>query len=133
MINRVLQLIQKQVNAFLQNVDVPGDQWVIVSNVVNHEGRPYEDAKGKIVMFLANITHETTVSTYNSTARAKSSGGYVVLQPPLYIDLFVLFFANFYDQQYSDGLRMISRVIEFFQQNPIFTHDIMPALDPSID
>jgi hypothetical protein len=133
MIKRVLELIQKQLNGFLQNIDVPGDQWVVLSNVVNHEGHPYEDAQGKIVMFLANITHETTVSTYHSTARAKSGGGYVAVQPPLYIDLFVLFFANFYDRQYSEGLRMISRIVGFFQQNPIFTHDTMPDLDPSID
>lgn len=133
MINKVLELIRTQLNGFFQNIDRPGDDWVILSNVVDHEGRPFEDAKGKIVMFLANITHETTVSTYNSTARAKSGSGFVAVQPPLYINLFVLFFANFYDKQYCDGLQMISRTIGFFQQNPIFTHDTMPDLDASIN
>lgn len=133
MIKRVLELMRKQLNDFFQNIDRREEPWVILSNVVDHEGRPYEDAKGKIVMFLANITHETTIGTYNATARAKSGNSYVAVQPPLYINLFILFFANFYDKQYTDGLGMISRTVGFFQQNPFFTQSTLPGLDPSID
>src|SRR5436853_173538 len=84
-------------------------------------------------MFLANIQHETAISTYNSTVPAKSGGGYVVVTPPLYIDLFVLFYANFLNNNYREGLGIISRTISFFQQNPWFTHANLPDLDPIID
>lgn len=131
-IKTVLELIQKDLNAFFQRADQKEEEWVILSNVVDHEGRPFESAKDKVVMFLANITHETTMSTYNPTARVKG-GGYVAIQPPLYIDLFVLFFANFYDKNYCEGLKMISRTISFFQQNPVFTRSAMPDLDPGVD
>jgi Pvc16 N-terminal domain len=124
MIRRVLELIRNQLNSHFQNIDSSDEDWVILSNVVDCEGHPFEEAKGKIVMFLANITHETIVS--NSAARTP-------LPPPLYIDLFILFFANFYNENYRYGLEMISRTISFFQQNPWFTHDNMPDLDPSID
>jgi hypothetical protein len=56
-----------------------------------------------------------------------------VVAPPLYVDLFVLFYANFADRNYIEGLTMISRVIAFFQQNPVFTRDNLPDLDPVID
>jgi hypothetical protein len=132
MIRRVLELIQKQLNAYFQNIDRRDEEWVILSNVVDNEGKPFEDANGKVVMFLANITHETIVSTYSPTVRTKGSS-YAVVAPPIYIDLFILFFANFVDRRYAEGLEMISRTISYFQQNPVFTRDNMPELDPSID
>ncbi len=60
-------------------------------------------------------------------------GSFALVQPPLYIDLFILFIANFYDRNYVQGLGMISRTISFFQQNPWFTRDTLPALGPGID
>ena len=40
-------------------------------------------------MFLANIQHETTISTYNRTMPVKGNQ-YAIVAPPLYIDLFVV-------------------------------------------
>lgn len=132
MIRTVCELIRSRLNAFFQNTDRGDEDWVTLSNIVDHDGAICQAAKDKIVMVLTNITHETIVSTYNSTAKTASST-YAVIQPPLYIDLFILFFANFYDKRYAQGLGMISRTIGFFQQNPWFTHDNMPDLDPRID
>lgn len=131
-IQTTLELIRQKLNEFFRNADPKEDDWVILSNVVNSEGQPYEHAKDKVVMFLANIQHETTISTYNRTTPVNGDQ-YALVAPPLYIDLFVLFFANFYDKNYAEGLGMISRTISFFQQNPWFTHDNLPGLDPIID
>lgn len=132
-IGTTLELVRTKLNEFFRNADPKEEDWVILSNVVDHGGAAYEEAKDKIVMFLANIQHETTISTYNPTVPAKGGEGYVVVTPPLYIDLFVLFYANFYDKNYREGLGMISRTISFFQQNPWFNHDNLPGLDPIID
>jgi len=56
-----------------------------------------------------------------------------LIPPPLYIDLYVLFYANFAERNYAEGLDAISRTISFFQQNPRFTRDNLPGLDPAID
>jgi len=132
-IGTTLELVRTKLNEFFRNADPKEEDWVILSNVVDHVGSLYEEAKDKIVMFLANIQHETTISTYNPTVPAKGGDRYVVVTPPLYIDLFVLFYANFYDKNYREGLGMISRTISFFQQNPWFNHDNLPGLDPIID
>jgi hypothetical protein len=132
MIRRVLELIQKRLNTHFQDIDRRDEDWVILSNVVDHEGKPFEDANGKVVMFLANITHETIVSTDRPTVRT-TGPSYAAVAPPIYIDLFILFFANFVDRRYAEGLEMISRTIGYFQQNPVFTRDNLPELDPSID
>jgi hypothetical protein len=83
-------------------------------------------------MLLANIKHETIISTYSPTVPVKGNQ-YGLITPPLYIDLFVLFFANFNDKNYPEGLGVISRTISFFQQNPWFTRENLPGLDPEID
>lgn len=131
-IQTTLELVKQKLNEFFRNADPKADDWVILSNIVDHEGHPHDPAKDKVVMCLANIQHETTISTYNRATPVKGDQ-YAVVAPPLYIDLYVLFFANFYNKNYPEGLGMISRTISFFQQNPVFTHDSLPGLDPVID
>lgn len=130
-IQTTLELIRQKLGEFIGNTIASEEEWVILSNIVDHENHLYEKAKNKIVMFLANIQHETVISTYKRTVPTEDQ--YAVVAPPLYIDLFVLFFANFYDKNYPEGLGMISQTISFFQQNPWFTHENLPGLDPVID
>ncbi len=131
-IQTTLELIRQKLNESFRNADPREDDWVILSNLVDHEGHPHEQAKDKVVMFLANIQHETTISTYNRTVPVKGDQ-YAIVAPPLYINLFVLFFANFHDRNYPEGLAMISRTISFFQQNAWFTRENLPNLDPIIE
>ena len=131
-IQTTLELIRQRLNEFFRNANPPEEDWVILSNIVDHAGQLYEPTRDKVVMFLANIQYETAISTYNRTTPIKGDQ-YAVVAPPLYIDLFVLFLANFFDKNYREGLDMIARTISFFQQNPWFTHDNLPGLDPAID
>jgi Pvc16 N-terminal domain len=124
-IHSVLELIRMQLNGFIQNFDPRDDDWVILSNIVDQEGRSLEEAKGKIVMLLANITYAKIVETNNPTAQTQG-GGSTPVRPPLYPDLFILFFANFTGEQYINGLHNVSRTIGFFQQHPVFTRDDFP-------
>lgn len=131
-IRATLELVRDKLNEYFQNIEPRPEEWVILSNIVDHEGRPYEDAKDKVVMFLANIQHETIISTYNRAVPIEDNR-YAVVAPPLYIDLYVLFLANFYDRNYTEGLGAISRTIGFFQQNPAFNHQNMPSLPEDIN
>jgi hypothetical protein len=130
MIRTVLELIRNQLNAFLRNADPRVEDWVVLSNIVDHQGRPFAAAKGKVVMVLANITHATSAGTSSPPARATPGVG---AQAALPIELFIVFFANFDGQHYAEGLAAISRIIGFFHGNPIFTHANVADLDPSID
>lgn len=131
-IQTTLELIRQKLNEAFRNADPRNEDWVILSNIVDQEGQAYEQAKDKVVMFLANIKYETIISTYNPTVATKSSQ-YAMITPPLYIDLFLLFFANFNDKNYPEGLGVISKTISFFQQNPLFTRENLPGLDDEID
>ncbi|SRR5579859_2230325 len=130
-IDSTLTLIRDSLNNYLRNLNSNETNWVSLSNVIKLDGQPYEEAKNKVVMFLADIQHETSISTYQRTVPA--SGAYVAVAPPLYVDLFLLFYANFPDDNYIVSLRMISWTISYFQQNPCFTRSTLPALNPAIE
>jgi hypothetical protein len=131
-IRGALELVRTRLNEFIDAAAPrPGD-WVILSNIVDQSGAPYEAAKDKLVMTLANIKREDLVGTYTSAAPARPDT-FAIIPPPLYVDLFVLFYANFADSAYREGLGVISRAISFFQRNPVFTHANLPGLDPAID
>lgn len=127
----VLEVISTYCNEYLQNLDRRPDKWLELTNLVDHQGRVNESPRDRVVMSLYNITHETVVSTY--TAAQPGTGGYAIVQPPLYIDLHIVLIANFIEHSYRDGLAAISRVISYFQQNPAFTHANAPELSPNVD
>lgn len=131
-IRNVLDVIRQLAEQYLQNLEHREDGWVVLTNIVDHDGRLNEATRSKIVMLLYNITHETVISTYTA-AQPGPRGGFAVVQPPLYIDLHLAFMANFVDGHYPEGLAAISRIIAFFQQNPWLTHDTAPRLDPVVD
>ncbi|MBX7224103.1 MAG: DUF4255 domain-containing protein [Blastocatellia bacterium] len=131
-IQTTLELIRQKLDESFQNVEPRNERWVILANLANPDGSLFEETTNKVVMFLANLKHETIISTYNRTVPTKTDV-YAVVAPTLYIDVYVLFLANFYDQRYAQGLGAISQTISFFQQNPVFTHVNLPDLDPVID
>lgn len=130
-IQTTLELIRRKLDDFLRKACPGNEDWVNLTSMVDHEGHAYERARDKVVMFLANIQHETNISTYNRLGPANDSH-LAIVNPPVYIDLFVLFYANFAGNKYSQGLVMISQIISFFQQNPWFTDGNLPGLDQNI-
>ncbi|MGA2650875.1 MAG: DUF4255 domain-containing protein [Terracidiphilus sp.] len=133
MIQTTLELIRRELNQRLLVGDPRSEDWVILSNIVGLNGEPFPEAQNKVVMCLANIQHETIISTYQRGAPVAGGDRIGVVPPPLYIDLFVLFYANFGDGNYRQGLDMISQTIAFFQQNVWFTRENLPGLDGRID
>lgn len=131
-IRTTLEMVRRRLNEFIRAAEPRREDWVILSNLVDPEGRPVEAARNKLVMFLAGIHRETVVSTYNAAVPVGESG-YAVVPPPLYVHLHVLLTANFHDANYTEGLGMISLAIAFFQQYPTFTPDSLPGLPDAIE
>jgi hypothetical protein len=115
----------------MQNLDRRGDDWVVLTSVVNPDGSMNLAARDKVVMSLYNISRENIVSTYSPAKAGVDSFG--IIQAPIYINLHVIFMANFWTNNYTDGLGAISQVISFFQQNPCFNQANAPDLGPEID
>jgi hypothetical protein len=132
MIQQAFELIRSRLNAFLGSVDPGSDGWVVVANLVDHEGKPFAGAENKLVMFLGNVEYETAMSLPARTTQL-SGAAYASVAAPRLINVWMMFFANFSNQRYADGLDLLSRTISFFQQYPRFTHDSDPALDSRLE
>jgi hypothetical protein len=131
MIKPSLELIRRRLNSFLATGDPTADNWVVLANLVDHEGRPFGGAENKLVMFVGNVEYDSTIGTPGRTMQ-RSGAAYTAVTAPRYINVWVVFWANFMNERYPDGLDMLSRTISFFQQYPVFTHDSDPQLDAGV-
>ncbi len=136
-IRQGLEAICGAVNGNLNNIDQRADPWVALTSLVDHDGALNPAVKDKIVMCVYNVTREVSISTYQTTVSSgqgtSSPGALSVVAPPLYIDIHLMFMANFSEKTYSDGLAALSRLIAYFQQTPYFNHDNAPGIGPDID
>lgn len=117
-----LDQLRARLEAALQISDPRAEEWVALTNAVDIDGRVSESARNKIVMMLVGLQTDPTV---RNTPPVNPAG--VKVTPPLHLNVFVMFFANFTGSNYATGLRMISRVLVFFHQNPIFVPDPLPG------
>ncbi|RYD66169.1 MAG: DUF4255 domain-containing protein [Sphingomonadales bacterium] len=137
LIRNALETIAGLANAYLENLDRRGDAWISLTSLVDHNGTLNQGARDKIVMCVYNITREITISTYQPTLssgrKTDLAAGLAIISPPLYIDIHLMFMANFTEKNYSDGLAAISRLISYFQQTPYYDSSNAPMLDPAFD
>lgn len=131
-IRATLETVRQRLNEFMQAAEPRPEEWVVLSNLVDPEGKAYDGARNRLVMFLANVQKETVVSTATGVVPA-GDHQYALVAPPLYVNLHVLVFANFYDAGYAEGLGVLSLAIRFFQQNPSFTPASLPGLPAGVD
>lgn len=137
LIRNASETICGTVNVFLENIDRRPVPWVTLTSLVDHDGTLNPAARDTVVMTIYNITRESFISGYQPSPPAPLGGaaataGVPVKSPPLFIDLHVMFMANFTEKSYAEGLSALSRVISFFQQNPTLTQQNAPALAPEI-
>lgn len=136
LIRNALETISGLANAYLENLDRRGDAWISLTSLVDHNGTLNQGARDKIVMCIYNITRET-ISTDQSTLsggrKVDAAAGLAIVSPPLFIDIHLMFMANFTEKNYSDGLAALSRLIGYFQQTPFYDASNAPGLDPAFD
>lgn len=136
-IQNAMQTLCTLVNTYLNNLDRRPDPWVVLTSLLGSDGASNPDAGDRIVMTLYNITREPFASSYRPSPPASPTtdarGALPVISPPIYLNLHVMFMANFSGRGYSDGLAALSRLIGFFQQTPLFSTQNAVQLAPPIE
>lgn len=116
MIDELLKHVEDNINAYLKS-KLGGDSLVIMADIAKQmtstEGAGDED-RG-VYLTLVNIEEETCLK--NNYPMQKIGSSIIELRPSVHINLFLLFSAN--PDDYGEGLKQISRVIEFFQFNKV--------------
>jgi len=133
MIEVALRLIIQELDQALR-LQVPGSggSLVALSGLADGAGSPQPDIAGKVVAFLVNIEREDIPSRAPRSLDA-GQDRLAVLQPPVHLNLMVMFAANLGGAPYDEALKQISAVIAFFQGKPVFNAANTPGMDAGLD
>jgi hypothetical protein len=126
MIQNVLPIIGSQLNEYLKTSFGEMDDRVIVTSIGNSSGASTIDSENKITITLINVEEEKLI---RNTGYNQFSGS----NPSIYINLYVIFAANFPENNYREGLRFLSAVIYFFQGQHTFNPQNTPSLPAEVD
>ena len=133
MIDVALTLIRDLLNQHFKNRFSISENKAILSNLVEGDGSFPREVEDKIVFFLLKIDEESSLKNRGSHSSEMSSSQYQVKAPPLFLNLHVIFCANFRNQNYIEGLNYLSSVISFFQQNKFIVPTISNGLSKRVE
>jgi hypothetical protein len=126
MIHVVLDTLVTALNEFIKNTLNLQEDVVILANAVDLSGNLNSQIDNKLCVFLQNIEEERSI-------RNGSYQAYAGMNPPKHFNLYLMFLANFPDPNYTESLRYISLVLEFFQGTQYFDRSNLPMLSSNVD
>lgn len=129
MIFEAVDFITKELNNYIKLKTSVSDEKVILSNIVNQDGSLAFNDDNKITASVVNI-HEERIITASQNANNRHSSN---ANPPICLNLYILFSSHFNAGLKSEALKFISIIIGFFQANRVFDSASYPELDDSID
>lgn len=117
MIDTALILLRDELSAYINSTVAPGTT-VLLENIALFESNQDADLEG-IIITLVNIEEESTLKNVKAV-RPNALGGVDYINPPVYLNLYVLFCTNF-PGNYADALHRLSGIIRFFQIQNTFS------------
>lgn len=127
MISSAVSSIAEELNDFIKTKFQLDEDRVILSNLINLDGTVAVKEMNRVIVSVVNI-HEERVGVPLKGLGVRGGD-----KPPIYLNVFILFSANFDEKLKKEALKFISAVISFFQSKNVFTPSDTPNLDNSID
>lgn len=133
MIDLTLKFLTDEINLYLaQNSLVLNEMNLVMGNASRifdtDPGTSDTQLANKAIISLVNV-EEDRISRQREPY-TKTITGIVYAQPPVLLNLYVLFVMN--QKKYDVALKWLSAIIRFFQHQPVFTPLSHPALDAGI-
>src|SRR5262249_52893149 len=117
MIDTALLLLQNELTSYLATKDSAN---VIVDNIGLLESTSGNELTDNIVISLVNIEEESSLK--NQPALKRPFTNLATYQnPPVYLNLYVLFTCNYSGTNYRLALRRLSYIIQFLQSKNSFS------------
>jgi hypothetical protein len=131
MIGATLDLLTRELNASLRRgLGLDGDI-AVLSAVVGLDGQAVPQAEDRLAVFLVNIERDAA----GPRSPVQRGGGLNRLmqgQPAVWLNLLVMFAANFRGANYAESLKLIAHTVAFFQSRPVFEPQNCPGMDRDI-
>ncbi|MGN7863225.1 DUF4255 domain-containing protein [Chryseobacterium sp. 22458] len=119
MINKVLTVLNDQLNNSGEFEDVPGEIVVVVDDISKHDSET-SGVENKVVITLVNVEEESTLKNSSRYLTPQTQDEIKMESTPAYLNLYVMVSAN--RSSYAKSLANISKVIEIFQANNVLTY-----------
>lgn len=135
MINLTLDFLCHEINNYLiMKLDLaPGSNAILLYNVsqLNNEGGANANGDGNASAFLTlvNIEEDRISKSNNNFIRRDDKITYQ--NPAVHLNLFLLFSVQL--PSYTEALKRLSFIIQFFQQQNVFTPLTSPAMPAGVD
>ncbi|BAY29902.1 hypothetical protein NIES2107_17460 [Nostoc carneum NIES-2107] len=127
MIFDAMRLIQVALQRYILEMEpeLGAGPIVLIDNIAMAEelGGPNNQLNGHVVMSLVNLQEETTLK--NSPYYRLENNRTIYQNPPIHLNLFILFSAL--HNKYDTALRLLSRVVEFFQSQTEISFNATPG------
>ncbi|MCB0594910.1 MAG: DUF4255 domain-containing protein [Lewinellaceae bacterium] len=130
MIFEALTIINEELKTYVDGVLGTLDN-VTLGNIAMLESGESDIIRNRLIISLVNLEEESALKNSNGFHRA-SNGSIQYENPPVYLNLYLLFAAN-WPERYDNAIRAISLVIEFFQGKNIFTAQNSPGAADLLD
>jgi Pvc16 N-terminal domain len=125
-IEAALSALESELEQFIpdnDDSDLPlGNDAVVLGNIAQLDaaaGNAQSNLENHIVISLVNIEEESALKNRLNFRKSPATGTVTYENPPVYLNLYVLFCANF-PSNYLQSLRALSLVIRFFQGHSKF-------------
>ncbi|MCL6350631.1 DUF4255 domain-containing protein [Pectobacterium polaris] len=132
MLDLCLEYLKERMNQSIKNVFDSSDDLVVVSPPTDLDGSKSPEIRNKILIFISNIEKDSFSKSYRQD-NSHNSNRTAISSKPLFITLTVTIAANFSTGHYSDGLKVLSHLLAFFNRHSNFTHQNSPDLPEYIE
>lgn len=131
MIGASLQFLAMQLNLHLRRTFAVREDLVVVSRILENDGKEYEGATNKLNLFLVNMERDSMVQNY---AVPEVNGDRAVVPPKMvYLNLYFVLAANFKGGNYVDSLRYLSKAISFFMDHSFYDRTSSPDMPEGLE
>ncbi len=132
MLDKVLIFITGLLNrnlkmSFGHNTDI-----VVAGSLINLDGSVTNNIENKVVLSIINLEHEKNVKHLMKYV-PDNQGKINEINPPVFLNLYLLISANYNSDNYLEALKMLSAIIGFFQSSKVFNSSFYPDMEPTID
>ena len=134
MLDEVLVLLRDEVNRYLSaSLGMEGGQTDQgqVAFVGTDSAESLDFKQGSVSLLLVNVEQEFSLRSGDPYRTVLSDGSAQRVQPPIHLNLFVLFAARFKD--YQQSLRYLSLVLQYFHSHRVLDHNSSPSLSARIE
>ncbi|MDE0968760.1 MAG: DUF4255 domain-containing protein [Octadecabacter sp.] len=123
MIDLALNLVCSRLNSHLSAIYSVQEDLVVLAPLSDSEGRPTAKTHNRLALFMTNLTEDTV-----SRAKPKSARGPLGGRRPMHLDVYFMLASGHDPKGYSEGLKLISTALMFFQANAVMTPERFPEM-----